>query len=138
MLQKNWENYFLEKHKKKIDFLDPHLTFTVNIKDEICNVRSKSLTFYGRYVKRRRDMPQKQKPCANCSGKGCRNCNFHGISEFDSVEGIISKYIFETLGGTTVKFTWIGGEDTSSMVLGSGRPFFMKLQNPHNRNLNSI
>ena len=129
---------FSRKTKKKIDFLDPHLTFTVNIKDEICDVRSKSLTLSGRYVKRRRDVLQKQKPCSNCSGKGCRNCNFHGISEFDSIEGIISKCIFETLGGTTAKFTWIGGEDTSSMVLGSGRPFFMKLQNPHNRNLNSI
>ena len=36
----------------------------------------------------------------NCSGKGCRICNFHGISEFDSVEGIISKLFFKKFGGT--------------------------------------
>ena len=39
------------------------------------------------------------------------------------------------LGGTTAKFTWIGGEDKSSLVLGSGRPFFVKIQNPLKRNL---
>lgn len=129
---------FFRKTKKKIDFLDPHITFIVNFKNETCTIRSKSLILSGRYLKRRRDISQKQEPCINCSGKGCRNCKFHGISEFDSVEGIISKYVFETLGGTTAKFTWIGGEDKSSLVLGSGRPFFMKLQNPHNRNLASI
>ena len=80
-----------------------------------------------------RGLTQKQKPCQNCSGKGCRLCNFHGISEFDSIEGLISKFLFEKIGGTTAKFTWIGGEDKPSLVLGTGRPFFVKIQNPHNR-----
>ena len=82
-----------------------------------------------------RGLPQKQKSCDNCFGKGCRSCNFHGISEFESVEGIISKFLFEKIGGTTAKFTWIGGEDKSSLVLGTGRPFFVKIQNPLKRNL---
>ena len=55
--------------------------------------------------------------------------------EFDSVEGAISKFLFQKFGGTTAKFTWIGGEDKSSLVLGSGRPFFVKIQNPHKRNV---
>jgi tRNA pseudouridine synthase 10 len=80
-----------------------------------------------------RGLTQKQKHCQNCSGKGCRLCDFHGISEFDSVEGLISKFLFEKIGGTTAKFTWIGGEDKPSLVLGTGRPFFVKIQNPHNR-----
>ncbi len=81
----------------------------------------------------------------NCNGKGCRTCLFHGISEFDSIEGIISQYLFKKFGGTTTKFTWIGGEDKSSLVLGTGRPFFVKIQNPNRRkskptsiNLNSL
>jgi tRNA pseudouridine synthase 10 len=41
--------------------------------------------------------------------------------------------IFNKFGGTTAKFTWIGGEDKSSLVLGSGRPFFVKIQNPFKR-----
>ncbi len=128
---------FSRKTKKNIDFLDSDVTFTINLKDESCQLRSKSISFSGRYVKTQRGISQKQKSCSNCSGKGCRTCNFHGISEFDSVEGIISKFIFEKFGGTTAKFTWIGGEDKSSLVLGTGRPFFVKIQNPLKRKLKS-
>ena len=134
-ITKELSKLFSKKTKRKVNSLNPDLTLTVNIKDATCHVRSKSITISGRYLKKLRGLPQKQKPCENCSGKGCRVCNFHGISEFDSVEGIISKFIFEKLGGTTAKFTWIGGEDKSSLVLGSGRPFFTKIQNPLKRNL---
>jgi len=128
---------FSKKIKKIVDLLDPEVTFTINLKDESCLLRSKSISFSGRYVKTLRGISQKQKSCSNCSGKGCRTCNFHGITEFDSVEGIISKFIFKKFGGTTAKFTWIGGEDKSSLVLGTGRPFFVKIQNPHKRKLKS-
>jgi tRNA pseudouridine synthase 10 len=128
---------FSRKTKKNVDFLDSDVTFTINLKDESCQLRSKSISLSGRYVKTLRGISQKQKSCSNCSGKGCRTCNFHGISEFDSVEGIISKFIFEKFGGTTAKFTWIGGEDKSSLVLGTGRPFFVKIQNPLKRKLKS-
>lgn len=124
---------YSRKSKKRIDCLDPEITFTVNLKDELCQLRSKSITISGRYVKSQRGYPQKQKPCDNCLGKGCRICSFHGIAEFESVEGTISKLIFNKFGGTTAKFTWIGGEDKSSLVLGSGRPFFVKIQNPFKR-----
>ena len=126
---------FSKKTKKTFDYLDPEIVFTVNLKDESCNVRSKSLTLSGRYVKPVRDFLQKQKSCSNCLGKGCRICDFHGITEYDSVEGEISQFLFKKLGGTTAKFTWIGGEDKSSLILGMGRPFFTKIQNPHKRNL---
>ena len=126
---------FTKKIKKTIDFLNPDLTFTINFKDESCQLHSKPILLHGRYTKSERGLPQKQKPCVNCSGKGCRSCNFHGISEYDSVEGKISEFLFNTFGGTTAKFTWVGGEDKSSLVLGSGRPFFVKIQNPFKRNL---
>lgn len=134
-LTKELGKLFHKKTKKTYDFLDPEIVFTVNLKEESCDIRSKSLTISGRYVKPLRGFSQKQKSCSNCSGKGCRICNFHGISEFDSVEGEISQFLFKKLGGTTAKYTWIGGEDKSSLILGSGRPFFAKLQNPHKRNL---
>ena len=134
-LSRELRKSFSRKTKKIIDLLDPDVTFTINLKDESCQLRSKSISLSGRYVKTLRGIPQKQKSCTNCSGKGCRICNFHGISEFDSIEGIISKFFFEKFGGTTAKFTWIGGEDKSSLVLGTGRPFFVKIQNPLKRNL---
>jgi len=39
---------------------------------------------------------------------------------------------FET---NQVKFTWIGGEDKTSLVMGNGRPFFAKLLSPKKRNV---
>jgi tRNA pseudouridine synthase 10 len=134
-LSRELRKSFSKKTKKLIDLLDPDVTFTINLKDESCELRSKSIYLSGRYVKTLRGIPQKQKSCTNCSGKGCRICNFHGISEFDSIEGIISKFFFEKFGGATAKFTWIGGEDKSSLVLGTGRPFFVKIQNPLKRKL---
>ncbi|MFB5619831.1 MAG: tRNA pseudouridine(54/55) synthase Pus10, partial [Nitrosopumilus sp.] len=132
-ITKELGRFYSRKTKKRIDHLDPEITFTLNLKDELCQLRSKSITISGRYAKSRRGLPQKQKSCDNCLGKGCRVCGFHGITEFESVEGIISKFIFKKFGGTTAKFTWIGGEDKSSLVLGSGRPFFVKIQNPYKR-----
>jgi tRNA pseudouridine synthase 10 len=126
---------FIKKTKKIIDSQNPDLTFTINFKDESCQLRSKPILLHGRYTKLKRELPQKQKPCINCAGKGCRICNFHGITEYDSVEGRISEILFDKFGGTTAKFTWVGGEDKSSLVLGSGRPFFVKIQNPFKRNL---
>lgn len=126
---------FSKKTQKTPDHMDSEITFTVNFKDESCQLRSKSIIFSGRYIKNLRGLSQKQKSCENCFGKGCRLCDFHGISEFDSIEGMISKFLFENLGGTTAKFTWIGGEDKSSLVLGRGRPFFVKIQNPVKRQL---
>ena len=126
---------FTKKTQKIMDPFDPEITFTINLKDESCQLRSKSIVISGRYVKSKRGYTQKQKSCDNCSGKGCRFCNFHGITEFDSVEGMISQLIFEKMGGAVAKFTWIGGEDKPSLVLGNGRPFFVKLQNPHKRKL---
>ena len=134
-LTKELGKSFSKQTKKIVNNLNPDVTFTVNLKDDSCQLRSKSITLFGKYVKTKRGISQKQKSCDNCLGKGCRVCNFHGISKFDSVEGIISKFIFEKLGGGIAKFTWIGGEDKSSLVLGSGRPFFVKLQNPWKRNL---
>ena len=77
---------FSKKTKKIVNLLDPEVTFTINLKDESCQLRSKSISFSGRYIKTLRGISQKQKSCTNCSGKGCRTCNFHVISESDSIE----------------------------------------------------
>ncbi|MEM3170087.1 MAG: tRNA pseudouridine(54/55) synthase Pus10 [Candidatus Nitrosotenuis sp.] len=124
---------FSKKTRKKYEPVEPDLTFTVDFKTESCTVQSKPLYVSGRYIKQTRGIPQKQKPCENCSGKGCVNCNHHGMSEFNSVEGMICKYLFERFGAQQAKITWIGGEDANSLVLGHGRPFFAKIINPKKR-----
>jgi tRNA pseudouridine synthase 10 len=125
---------FSRKTKRNHNVSDPDLTVTVDFKTEFCEAHSKSLYVSGRYVKPVRDIPQKQKPCQNCLGKGCVTCQKHGMTEFDSVEGMICKYFFDRFGAIQAKITWIGGEDTTSVVLGKGRPFFAKLLNPKKRN----
>ena len=126
---------FAKKTRKKTDYLIPDLTFTFNFKDDSCELQSRSLIFSGRYCKKNRGLPQKQSPCSNCSGKGCKQCYNHGISDFSSVEGQISKFLFEKFLGSQTKISWIGGEDKDSLVLGSGRPFFVKLLNPMKRKI---
>ena len=132
-ITKELSKFFSKKTKKVLAFSDPEIHFLINFKNESCQLHSKSITFSGRYVKTVRGITQKQKSCINCNGDGCRTCLLHGISEFTSIEGIITQYIFKKFGGTTAKFTWIGGEDKSSLVLGTGRPFFVKLHHPNKR-----
>lgn len=126
---------FSRKAKKKGNQLDPDLTFMVDFKAESCEVQSKPVFVSGRYTKADRTIPQKQKPCGNCLGGGCSACSYHGIAEYDSVEGMLSKYFFEKLGAVQAKITWIGGEDTTSLVTGTGRPFFARLTKPKKRRL---
>lgn len=126
---------FTRKTKKQWQQIEPDITFIIDLKTESCEVQSKPVFLSGRYTKSDRNTPQKQKSCNNCLGKGCLLCNYHGIADYDSVEGIMSKYFFEKFGAIQVKITWIGGEDETSLVFGSGRPFFAKLIRPKKRNL---
>lgn len=134
-ITKELSKKFAKKTRKKIDYLNPDLTFTFNFKDDSCEIQTKPIILSGRYVKTNRGFPQKQTPCENCNGKGCVQCNNYGFSQFTSVEGIIAKLLFEKFSGNQIKITWIGGEDKNSLVLGNGRPFFTKLLNPKKRNI---
>jgi len=124
---------FLRKTKTKIDHLLPDATFTINFRTERCDAKTRHLFLYGRYIKKKRGSPQKQESCKDCKGKGCIFCNYHGIVLFDGIEGKISQFLYEKFETVRVKFTWIGGEDKTSLVLGNGRPFFAKLLSPKKR-----
>ena len=126
---------FGRRTKTKVDYQNPEIVFTLDFKKEECEIKPKPLFLSGRYTKSIRGIPQKQRSCNQCRGKGCYVCEFHGISEFDSVEGKIARFLYEKFGALQAKITWIGSEDESSLVLGRGRPFFAKLINPHKRKL---
>jgi tRNA pseudouridine synthase 10 len=124
--------------RKKVEYGKPDITITLTV-DKENNVQvaviSRPLTFAGVYIKKSRGLPQKQDKCASCGGKGCNSCNYSGLSGYDSVEGILAKELIRITRGQTPKFTWIGSEDQSSMVLGSGRPFYVRVFNPKKRKL---
>ncbi|CUR51288.1 tRNA pseudouridine synthase Pus10 [Nitrosotalea devaniterrae] len=124
---------FGKKTRTKVDYQNPDIVFTIDFKKDQCDIKPKALILQGRYIKETRGIPQKQESCNRCEGKGCFVCDFHGISEFNSVEGHIAKFLFEKFGAQQAKITWIGSEDESSLVLGNGRPFFVKMINPHKR-----
>ena len=126
---------FAKKFRKKIDYLNPDITFTINFKNDSCELKTKPLIFFGRYLKKNRGLAQKQKSCMDCNGKGCLLCNYHGITEFLSVEGRLTEFFIKKLGISKAKISWIGGEDKQSLVLGNGRPFFIKLLDPHKRKI---
>ena len=126
---------FVMKTKKHIDHLSPDTTFTINFKTEQCNVKTKPIFLYGRYLKDKRGLSQKEESCKDCKGRGCIFCNNHGIVSFDGVEGKVAKFLYEKFKTEQVKFTWIGGEDKTSLVMGDGRPFFAKLLSPKKRNI---
>lgn len=116
--------------------LEPEITLTMQPALGACTIRSKPVAVFGRYTKTARGMPQRQEPCTNCAGTGCTACRPYDASSYPkSVEDAISRILFESLGGTAVRFTWIGGEDRDSLVLGSGRPFFARIQNPKKRSI---
>jgi len=126
---------FVRKTKKRIEHLSPDITFTINFKTEQCNVKTKPIFLYGRYLKDKRGLPQKEESCKDCKGRGCIFCNNHGIVSFDGVEGKMAKFLYEKFKTEQVKFTWIGGEDKTSLVMGDGRPFFAKLISPKKQNI---
>ncbi len=117
------------------DMHEPEISLTMQPAESYCEIRSKPVVIYGRYIKHKRGTPQKQDACTSCLGSGCYACEFHGMSSYDSVQGQISKFLFERIGGTIARFTWVGGEDRESLVSGSGRPFFVRIQAPRRRHI---
>ena len=123
---------------KKVEYMKPDIMISLTIdKENNINiaVKSRPLAISGRYVKKSRGLPQKQDKCPSCEGKGCDSCNHSGLSGYGSVEGVIAKGLMEMTGGQAPKFSWIGSEDQSSLVLGDGRPFYARISNPKKRKL---
>ncbi len=98
-------------------------------------VKSSSVLLSGRYVKTIRGISQKKDKCQKCSGSGCAVCNYTGASSSNSVEAIIGSRLLEITKGDHSKFSWLGGEDKDSLVLGNGRPFVLQISNPKVRYL---
>jgi tRNA pseudouridine synthase 10 len=124
--------------RKRVEYGKPDITITLNVdKENNVNVAiiARPLAFAGVYIKKSRGLPQKQERCANCSGRGCNSCNYSGLSGYDSVEGIIANELVQITKSQTPKFTWMGSEDQSSLVLGRGRPFYVRVFNPKKRKL---
>jgi len=118
---------------RKLDYLMPDVSITVNVANEKevhVKASSRNIILAGRYTKNRRGLPQKRNKCEVCRGEGCATCSNSGLSGDDSVEGIIGQELVRLTKSKTPIFSWVGSEDEKSLVLGGGRPFFVRLCDP--------
>lgn len=97
--------------------------------------KSSPIFLSGRYVKTIRGISQKKDKCQKCSGSGCATCKYMGASQSNSVESIVGDRLLDITKADAAKFSWLGGEDKDSLVLGNGRPFLVQILNPKVRYL---
>jgi tRNA pseudouridine synthase 10 len=143
---------FSEVTKKRIDILHPDLTinlqFQKNTSLEI-NTKMRPLIMLGRYIKKNRGIPQRsggehnsgnevyiQSEPYRIVSQTPRQASVIRTLEDASIQSIMSKEILRITKGEALKFSWIGSEDENSLVLGSGRPFFVQIRNPKTIHLN--
>jgi tRNA pseudouridine synthase 10 len=124
--------------KKPLNRLKPDVVAIVDAASGAIKVDARSIYLLGRYTKSRRGLPQKQPRCRICGGRGCPECDYTGKTKDLSVEYLISQYLLKLLQGTKTTFSWFGGEDERSLVLGSGRPFYVEVHNPKKRHLPTL
>ncbi len=121
---------------KKAEFNLPDLEILVNVRKNHIKITSRSIYIAGRYRKLVRTIPQTRWPCRLCKGKGCEECNFTGQQYLTSVEEKITSTPLKTVKGKNAKLHGAGREDIDALMLGSGRPFVMELQEPLIRTIN--
>ena len=132
---------FAQLTGKSVEYTKPDIRITLTVdkhNDVDIELISRPLALAGVYTKKSRGLPQKQDRCTHCAGTGCNYCDYSGLSGCESVEGVIAKEILRLTRGRMPKFTWIGSEDESSLVLGSGRPFYVRVFNPRKRRLKNV
>lgn len=124
---------FAKITRRRVDYIIPDIVINLFINKQNyvdITIKARSVIVAGRYLKKCRGLPQKQTKCRECIGKGCVVCDNSGLSGYNSVEGIIAKELMSITKGQNPKFLWIGSEDHDSLVLGKGRPFFVRISNP--------
>lgn len=139
---------FRKYTNKQIDFSYPDVTVNIQFTKESelgIDIQRRSLIILGRYIKKNRGIPQRAgglyKPHTQSESSlsvypsspyGSTVCSI----EDTSIQSLISKEILGITKGQALKFSWIGSEDKNSLVLGSGRPFFIQVRNPKTLHLN--
>jgi tRNA pseudouridine synthase 10 len=136
-LQNELRERFQASSRKKLCFHEPDLSIGVILsrQGEVkIQANSKSITFTGRYIKKQRGLPQRRRLCKQCDGNGCENCNYCGHHD-RSIEAIIATEMLHLTKGRAPKFSWVGSEDSNSLVSGKGRPFFVRISDPKVRSI---
>lgn len=123
---------------KRLDRSNPDVFALVDVKSGNVKVEARSIYLFGRYIKSKRGLPQKQPKCEICRGRGCPECGYTGKGKQMSVEQLLNQLILKIFQGSKAIFSWFGGEDEQSLVLGEGRPFYVEVRNPKLRHIPNL
>jgi tRNA pseudouridine synthase 10 len=126
--------FIATKVKAQYVYRKADLTVLISLPRGFVTVLPRPIVIFGRYTKSERGIRQKRSVCENCSGLGCSTCNNTGETG-KSIESMLGKELLSLFEGKKIRFTWVGGEDSDSLVLGRGRPFFAVLAEARKRKL---
>ena len=123
----------------EVSFDRPDVQFTIDLAADELDAKINSTFVYGRYRKLERDIPQTEWPCRECHGSGrqgrepCDHCGGSGYLYDDSVEGYTAPIVEDVMDGTEATFHGAGREDVDALMLGTGRPFVVEVEEPRRR-----
>jgi tRNA pseudouridine synthase 10 len=135
-LLSNLREMFKHALNKEMDYTSPDLRIDLVINEDnefFFNIIPTPIVLACRYLKKRRGIPQKQSGLPITKGQLLEDDS--QCEKSTSLEEVISEYLTQITSGVKVKFSWIGGEDKESLVLGKGRPFFAEIIKPKRRNI---
>ena len=123
----------------EVSFDRPDVQFTIDLAEDEIDAKVNSTFVYGRYRKLERDIPQTEWPCRECKGSGrqgadpCDHCGGSGYLYDDSVEEYTAPIVEDVMDGTEATFHGAGREDVDALMLGTGRPFVIEVEEPRRR-----
>ena len=127
----------------EVDFERPHVMLTCDLATDEVEVQVNSAFVYGRYRKLERDIPQTEWPCRDCNGTGrqrdevCPGCDGTGYRYDESVEQLTAPVVREAMDGADATFHGAGREDVDALMLGTGRPFVIEVDEPRRRQVDT-
>lgn len=131
-------NNFEKVLKKPLKIQSPDILINLSISHDLefsVDFQTRSYYLICRYTKKKL-MHQRKIKCDNCEVRGCKICNLmENNSQKKSIETIIKRHLMDFTSCDNVNFTWMGGEDQNSMVLGKGRFFIAQIINPKKRKI---
>jgi tRNA pseudouridine synthase 10 len=125
----------------EVEFGRPDVQFLLDLADDEVETVINSAFVYGRYRKLERDIPQTTWPCSDCDGSGrdgrsaCDTCGGSGLLYDESVEQLTAPVVEDVMDGVEATFHGAGREDVDALMLGTGRPFVVEVEEPRRRSV---
>ncbi|MEZ3114516.1 tRNA pseudouridine(54/55) synthase Pus10 [Halobaculum sp. MBLA0147] len=126
-----------------VDFDRPDVQFLIDLEADTVEADVNSAFVYGRYRKLERDVPQTEWPCSDCRGSGytgdgpCEVCDGSGYRYEESVEQLTAPVVEDVMDGVDTAFHGAGREDVDALMLGTGRPFVIEVEEPRRRDVDA-